>query len=313
MAQLISHGQGELNLQRAIAAALARIEVAGPEFGSQEQLHADLADWQDCELGRWMLVHGGWDAHWTRYAITYGCTGGAPKSDNEVEDFFLTQAPAIAATRERSGIFSQILSQVVQPGTVAMSVPCGLMDDLLCLPHAGDAGRLIGLDLDPIAVSSAVNNVEALALADRCVISQGDAWHPEQAEVAFGDQQSYRAAISGGVDVLTSNGLNIYEPDDSRIVALYRAFHAVLHPGGQLVVSALTPPEEWDFAGVDPDILVRSRGLLLINGVTWSNYRSTQLTVEQLMVAGFDVHGIHPGRHGVFPIMPTSGLCRCCW
>lgn len=42
--------------------------------------------------------------------------------------------------------------------------------------------------------------------------------------------------------LIASNGLNIYEPEDDRVIQLYRGFHDALKPGGVLITSALTPP-----------------------------------------------------------------------
>ena len=227
MAELISHRGADVpELADAVAAARARIATAGPQYGPREQLLADLEQWQDCELGRWMLVHHGWNAYWTRYCIGYDRSDG--EITNPVERFFLAEAPAVAATRDRWAIMAGLAGELLRPGSVGMSVPCGLMDDLLRLPSAPAAAALIGLDLDAEAVAAAAENAAALDLPN-ATVAVGDAWHPEAAEVLVGDEAAYRRAVSGGVDVLMSNGLNIYVGEDD-VVELYRAFRRQVRP-----------------------------------------------------------------------------------
>ncbi len=294
---LVSHA-GADDLAAAVTAAKDRIADAGPEHGDRATMMRDLAAWQECDLGRWMLCNGGWDAYWTRYCIGYD---PASPSDNEVEHFFLTHAPAIVATRERSAIFRDVLGELVTPGTVALSVPCGLMDDLLDLPGADRAGELIGVDLDRAATRGAVTNARQRGLLPVCTVARGDAWDLGAADVVSGDMWRFRELVSGRVDVMTSNGLNIYVADDDRVVALYRAWRHCLRAGGQLVVSALTPPEDWDLGDVPAQDLARARGLTLMSGVMWANYRTQEVTGEQLRTAGFEVERVLPDSRGVFP------------
>lgn len=301
MAGLISHDRGgDSDLAAAVAAATARIEAAGPQYGDRAQLLSDLDTWQQCDLGRWMLQHGGWNAYWTRYCISYGAPGAATTS-NPVEEFFLTRAPAIVATRQRSRIFAGILASLVTPGSTALSVPCGLMDDLLRLPDAPRAGLLIGVDLDAEAITEAADNATDTAPLAPVVLAVGDAWRLDTADVVVGQPERFRETMDGGVDVVTSNGLNIYVADESAVVALYRSLRATLRPGGTLVVSALTPPSEWDMTGVDPADLIRARGLMLINDVMWANYRPAGVTEAQLHAAGFEAVEVHHDERRVFP------------
>lgn len=305
MAQLLSHKDNPNDdLAAAVEAAASRIAAAGPEFGTQEQLRADLDVWQRCDLGRWMLVHNGWNAYWTRYCIGYD---PAVPSDNEVEHFFLSQSPAVVATRQRSAIFAEVLGDLVGPGSVAMSVPCGLMDALVRLPDAASARVLIGLDLDAEALAGAGANATEAGLSNVC-LAQGDAWASAAANVVAGDAAAYAAAIAGGVDVLTSNGLNIYVEDDAQVVELYRGFRQVLRPGGTAVVSAVTTPAEWDLADVPSGGSRRALGLTLINDVTWTNYRSVELTTSQLTAAGFEVTEVRFDDRRVFPTFVATAV-----
>lgn len=299
MPELISHRGADIpELAAAVAAAEQRIADAGPEYGPRAQLLADLELWQQCDLGRWMLVHHGWNAYWTRYCIGYDRTDDA--ITNEVERFFLTASPAVAATRERWAIMSELAAELLTPGSVGMSVPCGLMDDLVLLPGAPAAKALVGLDLDAEAVGQAIDNAAAHGLTNT-VFAVGDAWQPSLARVTAGVPELYAEAAAGGVDLLMSNGLNIYVADDEDVLALYRAFRGLVRPGGTLVVSALTTPAEWDLADVPLEVSRRSLGLALINDVQWANYRPVDTTVAQLAAAGFEVLDIRHDSGRVFP------------
>lgn len=305
MAGLISHrGTDRQSLAAAVAAAEERIAQAGPEYGSREQLRADLAAWQECELGRWMLVNHGWNAHWTRYCLGYD-RDPAEVLSNPVEEFFLNSSPAVLATRARWGITSELAAELVTADAVAMSVPCGVMDDLVRLPAAASARALIGLDLDAEAITQAADNAEDHSLTN-CTFACGDAWSPESAEVVSGDHETYRRAVDHGVDLLMSNGLNIYMADDDEVVALYRAFRGLLRPGGTAIVSALTTPPEWDLSQVPIEVSRRSLGLALINDVQWTNYRTVETTVAQLAAAGLSVRDVHYDPARIFPVFVAS-------
>ncbi|MFI0433821.1 MAG: hypothetical protein ACH36H_11860 [Candidatus Nanopelagicales bacterium] len=298
MPELISHRGDDIpEIADAVAAAERRIADAGPEYGSREQLLADLELWQQCDLGRWMLVHHGWNAHWTRYCIGYDRDDA--DVTNPVERFFLTETPAVAATRQRWAIMSRIAAELLPTGGMGMSVPCGLMDDLVLLPNASSA-TLVGLDLDAEAVEQAAESAAGHGLTD-VVCAVGDAWEPQRAHVTFGDAATYTRAVEGGVDLLMSNGLNIYVEEDDQVVDLYRAFRGLVRPGGSLVVSALTTPAEWDLSGVPREVSRRSLGLSLINDVQWANYRPVDTTIAQLNAAGFEVRDVQYDQGRVFP------------
>lgn len=297
MAELLSHSEDPIDVGRAIAAARERVLSAGEGYPAQQLLLADLDEWSQCELGRWMLVHGGWDGRWTRYCVDHA-TGST--TGNSVLDFFLNESPGILATRERFGIFSDVLERMVGPGTVLLSVPCGLADDVLRLPSAGLAGEIICADLDPASLAGAAENAAALGLAATSTMLLADAWDLAAGQVVTGPR-SATAALHGGVDVLTSNGLNSYVPEDDRVVALYASFRGALRRGGSLVVSAVSTPEEWDFADVPGPTQERLRGLSLINNEQWANFRSVATTTAQLGEAGFEVTAVHPDKRGIFP------------
>lgn len=301
MPEVLSHRCGtEADLAATMAAARERIRTADPVHGTQEELLHDLELLSQSAFGRWMLIHGGWNAHWTRFVMDY-TPPADPSGANPVEYLLLAQSPGTLATRQRAAIFAEVLSGLVTSGKVALSAGCGFMDELLRLPKAHLADALIGVDLDPDAISGAQATAAAMAPQPQCLFAVGDAWDMAAAEVVAGDPDEYRRLMTGRVDVVSSNGLNIYVADDDATTDLYRSFAKALRPGGTLVVSALTPPDTWNYDGISRDTTRRLGGLLLMCDVMWSHYRTVDTTTAQLAEAGFEVAAIHWDSFGAYP------------
>ncbi len=291
MSRVLSHGRfDESEFDDAVAAARERIAGAPDELGSKDKLLADLDVWIQCDFGRWMLLNGGWNGYWTRYAVLYprSLAAGEPGTTNEVEHFFLTQLPSVVATQDRYQIFQATFSRLIAPGAVVLSIPCGAMDDLLTLPDLPPDVQLIGADVDEASLELARVTADDLGRGGQLELVQADAWE-------------LSATISQLCDLVTSNGLNIYEPDDDRVVELYRSFASVLKQGGRVVTSALTPRDGWNAADIPASTLRRAQGMLLINGVGWSNLRTVEQTVAQLRTAGLRIEEVLPDPHGIFP------------
>lgn len=239
-------------------------------------------------FGRFLLCNRGWDASWTHYAVVYHPRHGrrhgvdaAGRPLTPLEKRIL-DLPVCRATQERFVHFQRILQGIMRDGIRMTSVPCGMADDLLTLDIARDV-HLVGIDLDGDALRLAAENAATNGVV--LELRQVDAWAlPE----------------SGEFDVVTSNGLNIYEPSDDRVVALYRGFRGLLRPRGTLVTSHLTPADE--HAALDPDDLRLQRIIFGdILRVNWNHPRSTATTCAQLETAGFEVDDVIRDAAGIFP------------
>src|SRR5690606_33975587 len=109
-------------------------------------------------------------------------------------------------------IFQTLLLKNIRANSVVCSIPCGMMADLLTLnlPGTVEELRFVGIDLDATVFQLAQDLAKKLGCRVPCSFFQKNAW-----ELEFKNE----------FDLITTNGLNIYEEDDSRVVALYRGLH----------------------------------------------------------------------------------------
>ena len=100
------------------------------------------------------------------------------------------------------------------------------MDDLLTIDyHQFSNIKLTGIDLDSQSLSLAQENAKAHHI-DFTEFKQENAWNLKD---------------TSQFDILISNGLNIYEGNEEKLVQLYKNFHQALKSGGILITSFITP------------------------------------------------------------------------
>ncbi|RLM19904.1 hypothetical protein BIY29_16150 [Brenneria alni] len=270
-----------------------RIRQSGdlPGASVEQQLNL-LEQLSTFELGRFLLKHHGLNAYWTHHLVTYRSGISKINFANQLEALIYERLPSVLATRERFGIFQQQLQKLLHPGIVMASVPCGFMGDLLLLDYTRHPDvSLIGVDLDQ----------QALEGARDLAIQQG-----REKQLSLRCHDAWSLNLETHVDVLTSNGLNIYEPDNDRVIALYRAFFDGLKPGGTLVSSFLTPPPTMSadspWRGAAPELLSLQHLLFSrIFNAKWTSFRTHTQTQAQLEQAGFsDITFINDHMH-MFP------------
>jgi len=293
---LISHGTDSNDgYEELLQGIKSRLRQAGDLPGATvDQQISLLDDLSSFELGRFLLENRGLNAYWTHRLVTYPQSAQSADAMSGLERRMFEKFPAALATRERFGIFRQQLQALLKPGLVLASVPCGLMSELLLLDYEQQSDiALVGIDLDQQALDSALALAEERGLADRLSLRCEDAW---------------TSGVQNEFDVLTSNGLNIYEPDDSRVDALYRSFFDALKPGGTLVTSFLTPPptlsdeSPWNFAEVDRESLTLQHLLFVrVIEAKWNAFRTHAQTKTQLENAGFIDIRFFDDRARMFP------------
>ncbi len=299
--RIISHGSEASSLDETIVKVKARIDrrgdTANATVGEQLELLNQLADFP---FGRFLLLNRGWNGYWTDFVMQHprnGRRNGAAPDGRlltPLERQLLDTFPMILATQERSRHFADAIQGAIKSGMNLASIPCGLMRDLLArdYSHVSDV-RLTGIDLDKDSLAGARQLAEEYGLSAATDLLQRDAWDLH---------------IQSQFDLIASNGLNTYEPDDDRVTDLYRHFNTALQPGGLLVTSFLTPPpdidpsSEWNMQAIDPQALRLQQTLFVdVIGIAFQCYRSSEATIAQLNEAGFTETQVIWDRARIYP------------
>lgn len=285
MQKSLTHDQGkELYTRSELTEELESIKARlGKTFSDDEAMAAKalemLEELQDFELGRFLIKNSGaLSGKWTYYIIV---EFRERQISNQTEEFILHRAPTVKATQERYAIFQKVLQGAIKSNSVICSIPCGVMGDLLHLdlPDEIENVRFVGIDLDETAFDLAKALAAKLRVKHSCEFFKKDAWQ-------ITDEEKY--------DVITTNGLNIYEKSDDRVQELYTILYRALKPEGLLLGSHLSMPTtveatgEWDMSQINGDDLAQQKLLFVdILQATWSNFRSAETTQSQLSAAGF--------------------------
>lgn len=252
------------------------------------------------DFGCFLLQNQGVNGYWTHYMLTHPWFGKETGKNNrkeplsELESFLLERAPSMLATQQRFEIFLQENQKAVKNNAKLACIPCGMMGELLYLDFKGVNNiELIGIDYDPNALEDARKLAEKQKISQFIKLMHADAW---------------QLNISDEFDLISSNGLNIYEPDNNKVTELYRLFYKALKPNGKLVTSYLTYPPvlteqcEWIMPQINQaDLLLQRIIFADIITAKWQCFRSTQQTKQQLEAAGFsNVQFVYDQAH-IFP------------
>lgn len=293
--------------------AVKELSAAIIAAGDQENSTVDerlsmLEALETFKLGRFFILNRCLNAYWTYYVISYPQWGpqleANPDAPNlcPLEKEILETFTVFRASQERAQIFKSKLQQAIDTfsevkSTVNFaSVPCGLMADLIDLDYSKlQKAKCFGVDLDLRAITSSQEYLKThTSLSPKIIVDyfQENAW-----DLSFHD----------AFDLITSNGLNIYERDDALVTKLYQRFFRALKPGGILLTSFLTPEYgmplcPWDMTQVDLAAYKRQRIIFgdILN-IKWQCFRSEQTTREQLGQAGFEDIEIIWDSQKVFP------------
>ena len=240
-------------------------------------------------LGQFLIGRGGLNGYWTHYIISH------PEKKHErqlypLEAFLLNHAPICLATQQRFIHFKAAITLQIANGCSFASIPSGLMAEFLDLDYTDiDSFTLHGFDLDPETLIQAKSYAAEKGLESRCEFHQKDAWSLDAVDE---------------FDLIASNGLTIYEPDDTKVVTLYHKFYNALKKGGTLVTSALEPALEplGPNSQIDPKSALLQKILFVdILDVKWQVFRSEELVRAQLSSAGFtQIHVQYDEAH-LFP------------
>lgn len=299
--KLISHTDKPVDINKLVKEKIKKIKTEGdkPYVTVEKQLDL-LTQLTEFDFGRFLLQNQGINGYWTHYMLTFPWFGrktGKNNKDqplNKTEDFILNQSPTMLATQQRFEIFLKENQKCIKNDAKLACIPCGMMGELLYL-NFDDINNieLIGIDYDPVALEDAKNLAKKKKLIKFTKLIQGDAWHLD---------------FNNEFDLVSSNGLNIYEPDDQKVTELYHQFYIALKSNGKLVTSFLTfPPSltdkcEWNMSKVNSDNLLLQK-IIFSNIVEakFQCYRSSEQTKKQLESVGFvDIQFIYDDAK-IFP------------
>jgi SAM-dependent methyltransferase len=298
--RLLSHAEHSVELQEVLQAAKQRITAEGdkPHVTVARQLEL-LDQFAAFEFGRFMLLNKGWNGFWTHYALTHPWKRRQTGLDLEgtpfraLEAFVLNDAPIMLATQERFEIFLKENQKAVLPGAKLACIPSGMLGELLYLDYAqAQDVSLVGVDYDEATFEDAKRLAGQQGLTKHVTYLKRDAWN---------------LRLENECDLISSNGLNIYEPDDDKVQALYAEFFKALKSGGKLVTSFLTYPPfdektEQNLSAVNQDHLWLQRILFAdVVGTGWQCYRTSDQTRAQLCAVGFEKIEITYDQAHIFP------------
>ena len=166
------------------------------------------------------------------------------------------------------------------------------MKDLLFVDYNGIADvQLVGFDIDQQSLKTAELN------ASKC---------PPEVVALFSQKDAWDLAVSEEYDLITSNGLNIYESDEEKVILLYKEFYKALRSAGVLIVSFMTPPPilsaESPWKDFDLEAVIKQKAISvdILQG-KWQSYRTEAQTRQHLEAAGFKISDVIYDLQGMFP------------
>lgn len=292
--RLISHETLPTEINQLIQVKTAQIIQEGDKAYVTVDRQIDiLHQLTQFDFGRFLLQNQGINGYWTHVMLTYPWSNDH-SHQTDLEKFLLERAPTILATQERFRIFLNENQKSVANHKRLACIPCGMMGELLYLNFSDIENiQLIGIDYDDAALEDAKRLAKDKNLLTFTSFNQADAW---------------TLNLINEFDLISSNGLNIYEPDDDKVIALYQQFYNALKPNGKLVTSFLTPPPgssdfcEWHMEKINPqDLLLQKIIFADILNVKWQCFRSTEQTKQQLESVGFENICLFPDKASLFP------------
>lgn len=288
----ISHNSHHSSLGKALENLKNKIKNRGdlPHVTMDKQLQY-LEELNQFPLGQFLIERGGLNGYWTHYVVV---ESNGIQTHCPTVDFLLQKAPVTKAMRQRYEIFRQITQKCVKEGVTFASIPCGLMGDLLHLDFSGIKNfKLVGIDYDEESLEAAAKLATEKHLSKHIELAQNDAWN---------------LRLEEQFDLVTSSGLNIYEPDPQKVIALYRQFFLALKAGGRLVSSFLTPPPsethrgEWALDKVNLEAAMLQKIIFGdILATKWQSFCSEQSMREMIHAAGFSQIKVIFDEAHIFP------------
>jgi len=294
---IISHQQRN-SLENEVALINARIQEANDSriLSVSEQLDI-VSQLLSFPFGQFLLLNKGLNGYWTDYLLNH--SQGTEVASCFAEEFIFNRAPLMLATKQRHQHFLQQNQLSVKEGAKLACVPCGLSSELFDLNYEGVKDiQLIACDLDPESIEQSEQRAQEMGLAKWLITRKEDAFEMK-------DKKAF--------DLISSNGLTIYEEDDQRVADLYTLWYKALKPKGRLVTSFIVPPpsyeckESWDMSQVDAqDLALQVLIVRDIIGANFQCFRSKHKTQLLLEHAGFSKFEYVYDKAKIFPTVVAT-------
>lgn len=273
--------------QQLVKDTITRLEKKEKLFLPLEETVDLLHELISFNLGRFLLHNRGLNGYWTAYIFRNN-----PDIDSLCAlEFWLLNKSFYVMARERFYVFQAEIRKKMKSNMTLASVPCGLMDDLLFLDYSSYQNiHLVGIDADQESLDFAQKNAKDCGFpAEQVTLLQRDAWNLN---------------INCAFDLLTSNGLNMYESSEGRLIALYQSFYKALKPEGTLLISFIPPPPDNIDSVICAEDFLKERALFGdIVPINYLNFCTEERMRYQLEVAGFTIEKIKYNSMGMAPVV----------
>lgn len=294
-----------------ISEAQDRINKADISAEKKLFLHQEIDKALEFPFGKFILEHHGVNGEYSHQIFpwlflsenTNNLPGGVsikpmPNNfTNDLERFLLTQAPIATASQQRFKFFVQQIQLTIKDSKGKINIanfPCGWMSDL-CLSLSFNSSltnkikSITGFDLD-----------EANKAGIECLLKQYDLYKKINFNFVNADAtKSMQNRFVGHYDLVIATGLSLYL-DDAKCEKYFATLSSLLKPGGTLITSTMTPPDDW--RNIDKDLAERERDFFFtICNVKFSFFRSTNTAVKLLNKYNFELQEIFHDHSHVFP------------
>ena len=225
---LITHRTDNYIVEEELAKVKVRI-LSEPESEKKLKVFNQLCEF---EYGRWLLINRGLNAYWASYLIYHDEIRKEKMIKEPLHSLekTLLNSPGVLSSKDRAARNAGILKKLVKDNMTIASIPCGLMNDFLRLNLDGmDNLKIVGIDLDPNAITLAKENAKKFKKEKYCTFQVADA---------------FELNIENEFDVLHSSGLNMYVQTEPELLKLYSKFYKAVKPGGYFVITSNIPPKD---------------------------------------------------------------------
>ncbi len=179
------------------------------------------------DYGRFLIMNGGVNGRWSHYLFyEYPFLKNLGTQFHPLE-FKMLNSALMKSNRERIPLIQSILKTELFDGMSMLSVPCGVMAELLSIDYSRIKNfTLTGVDLDPESLVLAQSFSKQCGLEFHCNFYERDAWNLD---------------FENEFDYVLSIGLNMYSPNLETAMNLYRSLYKTVKKGGKLLISFVTP------------------------------------------------------------------------